>query len=297
MQLVMQRDVEQMLGPRYQQAESRPGWRWGKEKGWCRIDGQKVPLDRLRVRNVDGGDIPLGSYLSFQHDPQWHSRLWQGVMRGLSTRQYGPVVRRFADAYGIEKSVVSEQFIEASRQKLRELIERPLGNLKLCAVMIDGIAFDGETFVVALGIGQDGRKTVLGLRQGATENATVVGELCAELEQRGVDFQEPRLYVLDGAKALNVAVKKRAGEAALLQRCQLHKRRNVLNHLPEEQQPFMEQKLIAAWNMAGYAEARRALDRIHEDLERINPSACPSRAEPNPLVRTSNLMCPSLNLI
>ena len=279
MQLVMQRDVEQMLGPRYQQGESRPGWRWGKEKGWCRIDGQKVPLDRLRVRNVDGGDIPLGSYLSFQHDPQWHSRLWQGVMRGLSTRQYGPVVRRFADAYGIEKSVVSEQFIEASRQKLRELIERPLGNLKLCAVMIDGIAFDGEIFVVALGIGQDGHKTVLRLRQGATENATVVGELCAELEQRGVDFQEPRLYVLDGAKALNVAVKKRAGEAALLQRCQLHKRRNVLNHLPDEQQPFIEQKLIAAWNMAGYAEARRALDRIHDELERINPSAAPSLAE------------------
>lgn len=231
----------------------------------------KVPLDRLRVRNVDGGDIPLGSYLSFQHDPQWHSRLWQDVMRGLSTRQYGPVVRRFADAYGIEKSVVSEQFIEASRQKLRELIERPLGDLKLCAVMIDGITFDGETFIVALGIGQDGRKTVLGLRQGATENATVVGELCAELEQRGVDFQQPRLYVLDGAKALNVAVKKRAGEAALLQRCQLHKRRNVLNHLPEEQQPFMEQKLIAAWNMVEHPEARHALDRIHDDLETDQP--------------------------
>jgi putative transposase len=253
--------------------------RWGKEKGWCRIDGQKVPLDRLRVRNVEGGDIPLGSYLSFQHDPQWHSRLWQDVMRGLSTRQYGPVVRRFADAYGIEKSVVSEQFIEASRQKLRELIERPLEDLKLCAVMIDGITFDGETFVVALGIGQDGRKTVLGLRQGATENATVVGELCADLEQRGVDFQEPRLYVLDGAKALNVAVKKRAGDAALLQRCQLHKRRNVLKHLPDEHQPFIEQKLIAAWNMAGYAEARRALDRIHEELEAINPSAARSLAE------------------
>jgi putative transposase len=104
MQLVMERDVEQMLGPRYQQSEGRRGWRWGKEKGWCRIDGQKVPLDRLRIRNVEGGDIPLGSYLSFQHDPQWHSRLWQDVMRGLSTRQYGPVVRRFADAYGIEKS-------------------------------------------------------------------------------------------------------------------------------------------------------------------------------------------------
>ena len=108
----------------------------------------------------------MGSYLSFQHDPQWHSRLWQDAMRGLSTRQYGPVVRRFADAYGIEESVVSEQFIEASRQKLRELIERPVGNPKLCAVMIDGIAFDGETFVVALGVCQDWREPVLGLRQG-----------------------------------------------------------------------------------------------------------------------------------
>jgi transposase-like protein len=94
-----------------------------------------------------------------------------------------------------------------------------------------------------------------------------------------VDFQEPRLYVLDGAKALNVAVKRRAGEAALLQRCQLHKRRNVLNHLPEQHQPFIEQKLIAAWNMAGYGEARRPLDRIHEELERMNPSAARSLAE------------------
>jgi len=85
--------------------------------------------------------------------------------------------------------------------------------------------------------------------------------------------------VLDGAKARNVAVKKRAGEAALLQRCQWHKRRNVLNHLPDEHQPFIEQKLIAAWNMAGYAEARRALDRIHDELERINPSAARSLAE------------------
>lgn len=93
-----------------------------------------------------------------------------------------------------------------------------------------------------------------------------MGELCAKLEQRGVDFQEPRLYVLDGARALNVAVKKRAGEVALLQRCQLHKRRNVLNHLPEEHQHFIEQKLIAAWNMTGCAEARRALDRIHDEL-------------------------------
>jgi putative transposase len=279
MQLVIDRDVEQLVGGRYRHVDGRQAWRWGKEEGYCRIDGQKVPLERRRVRDVNGKEIPLGSYLLFQHDPQFHQRLWQDMMRGLSTRQYGPVVRRFAEAYGIEKSVVSEQFVEASRQKLKQLTERQLGELKLCAVMIDGISFDHEMFVVALGIGQDGCKTVLGLRQGASENAAVVGELCADLEERGVNFQEPRLYVLDGAKALHVAVKKRAGAAAQIQRCQLHKRRNVLSHLPEEHQPFIEQKLIAAWNMDGYTEARRALERVQTELERINPSAARSLAE------------------
>jgi putative transposase len=277
-QAVMEREVEMIVGPNYRHRADRQNWRWGKEQGWCRIDGQKVPIERARVRNGEQ-EVPLGSYLHFQHDPQLGSRVWKELMRGLSTRNYGRSVRRFAEAYGIEKSVVSEQFIEASRQKLRELLERRLDALKLCAVMMDGISFDGETFVVALGLSQDGTKTVLGLRQGATENATVVGELCAELEERGVDFQQRRLYVLDGAKALSAAVKKRAGEAAVIQRCQLHKRRNVLAHLPDQHQPFIEQKLIAAWNMFGYGEARRALEQIQAELEHINPSAARSLAE------------------
>jgi cation transport regulator ChaB len=278
-QLVMEREVQELAGERYGHRPGKDKFRWGKEAGWCRIDGQKVPVKRYRVREAGGRETTLGSYRMFQRDPQHDGRLWQELMRGLSTRQYGPSVRRFAKAYGIEKSVVSEQFIETSRGKLKELIERPLGHLKLCAVMIDGIALDGDLLVVALGIGHDGVKTVLGLRQGASENAEVVGHLCADLEQRGIDFQQRRLYVLDGARALSVAVKKRAGDAALIQRCQLHKRRNVLRHLPEEHQPFIEQKLQAAWNMYGYAEARRALETVQTELERINPSAARSLAE------------------
>jgi putative transposase len=277
--LLMEQEVEELVGKRHQQSTQRNAYRWGKEDGWCRIDGQKVPVQRPRARGVDGGELQLGSYLRFQQDPHAQPRLWQELMRGLSTRSYGPTVRRFAEAYGIEKSAVSEQFIEASRRKLRELLERRLEELVLCAVMMDGISFDGETFVVALGIGKDGRKTVLGLRQGATENATVVGELCADLEQRGLDFQVARLYVLDGAKALNTAVRKRAGDAALVQRCQLHKRRNVLAHLPDEHQPLIEQKLIAAWAMFDYEEAKRALYKVHAELDRLNPSAARSLAE------------------
>lgn len=277
--LLIEQEVEELVGKRNAPSRDRRGYRWGKDDGWCRIDGQKVPLKRPRARQVEGGELKLGSYLRFQQDPQLQPKLWREVMRGLSTRNYGGTVRRFADAYGIEKSTVSEQFIEASRRKLRELIERDRKELDLCAVMMDGISFDGETFVVALGIGKDGRKTFLGLRQGASENAAVVSELCADLEQRGLNFQHPRLYVLDGGKALMSAVKKRAGEAAWLQRCELHKRRNVLSHLPDEHQPFIEQKLIAGWAMFSYEDAKKALYAVHAELERINPSAARSLAE------------------
>lgn len=277
--LLMEQEVEELVGQRSVPTKDRKAYRWGQDDGWCRIDGQKVPLKRPRARQLDGKEVRLGSYLCFQQDPQFHPKLWREVLRGLSTRTYGRTVRRFAEAYGLEKSAVSEQFIEASRKKLRELMERNLAGLDLCAVMIDGISFDGETFVVALGIGSDGRKTILGLRQGASENAAVANELCADLEQRGLDFQQARLYVLDGAKALAAAVKKRAGEAAFFQRCQLHKRRNVLGHLPEEHQPFIEQKLVAAWSMFGYEQARKALEEVRLELERINPSAARSLAE------------------
>lgn len=277
--LLMEQEVDELVGKRSVPSRERTAYRWGKDDGWCRIDGQKVPLKRPRARQVDGKEVSLGSYLCFQQDPQLGPKLWREVLRGLSTRNYGRTVRRFAEAYGIGKSAVSDHFIEASRKKLRELLERDLSRLELCAVMLDGISFDGETFVVALGIGQDGRKTVLGLRQGASENAAVAGELCADLERRGLDFQQARLWVLDGAKALAAAVRKRAGEAALIQRCQLHKRRNVLGHLPDQHQPFIEQKLMAAWAMSSYEEARKALESVRLELEWINPSAARSLAE------------------
>src|SRR5438132_9617059 len=148
------------------------------------------------------------------------------MVRGLSTRNYGAVVKDFHNAYGVEKSAVSENFIEASRQKVKELMERPLGELRLCAVLIDGTPFKDRQMIVALGIGCDGIKTMLGVREGATENAAVVNALLSELVERGVDFSTPRLYILDGGKALHSAVRRHAGEAAFVQRCQVHKKRN-----------------------------------------------------------------------
>lgn len=183
-------------------------------------------------------------------------------MWGLSTRQYGQAVRQFMEAYGLEKSAVSEHFIEASRTKLKELMERRLEKKNFCALLIDGTPFAGQTMIAALGIGQDGRKTILGIRQGATENATVVSELLDDLAARGFDFSTPRLYVLDGGKALSVAVRRHAGESAWIQRCQVHKRRNVLDHLLEDQRPLVAKQLNAAYAMEDYAPAKQALDRM-----------------------------------
>ena len=168
--------------------------------------------------------------------------VWDKMMRGLSTRNYAPVVKDFQGAYGIEKSAVSDNFIEASREKVKELMERPLGELRLCAVLIDGTPFKDRQMIVALGIGCDGRKTALGIREGATENAAVVNALLSELVERGLDFSTPRLYILDGGKALYTAVRRHAGEAAFIQRCQVHKKRSVVDHLPEEHKAEVKKK-------------------------------------------------------
>jgi putative transposase len=145
--------------------------------------------------------------------------------------------------------------------------------------LIDATPFEGQQMIVALGIGQDGRKTILGIRQGASENATVVGELLGDLLDRGLDFSQPRLYVLDGGKALPAAVKKYAGEATPIQRCPVHKRRNVLDHLTEEQKPAVAKKLNAAYALEDYAAAKQLLEGLQPELMHLNPSAARSLAE------------------
>jgi transposase-like protein len=174
---------------------------------------------------------------------------------------------------------VSEHFIEASRRKLKELMERRLEKLQFCALLIDATPFEGQQKVVAMGIGQDGRKTILGIRQGATENATVVGELLGDLAERGLDFTRPRLYVLDGGKALPAAVRNHAGNSALIQRCQVHKRRNVLDHLTEEDKPLVAAKLNAAYALEDYEAAKLELKKLHRELMDVNPSAARSLEE------------------
>jgi putative transposase len=279
MNLVMDEEVRHLAGERYEQRGDRSAHRWGKEDGYCVVDGQKVPLKRTRLRTKENREPRLGSYELFQRSEPLQKSVWDKMMRGLSTRNYGAVVKEFSEAYGIEKSAVSENFIEASREKVKQLMERPLGELRLCAVLIDGTPFKDRMMIVALGIGCDGRKVVLGLREGGTENAAVVGELLSDLLTRGLDFTVPRLYILDGGKALAAAVRRHAGEAAFIQRCQVHKKRNVLDHLPEEHKAGVRRKLQNAYAMKDYEPAKRALTQLHRELMDLNPSAARSLEE------------------
>lgn len=277
--LLMEEEVRELVGERSQPRADRQANRWGYERGYCVVMGQKVPIERPRVRSTEDREVRLGSYELFHRGEPLTETVWEKLMLGLSTRRYGQAVRQFTEAYGLEKSAVSEHFIEASRAKLKQLMERRLDRMKFCALLIDATPFEGQQMVVALGIGQDGRKTILGLRQGATENATVVRELLSDLAERGLDFTAPRLYVLDGAKALSAAVKSHAGDAALIQRCQVHKRRNVLDHLSEDQQGLVSQKMNAAYAHENYDAAKLALHKLHRELMDCNPSAARSLAE------------------
>ena len=279
MELLMQEEVRELVGERSQRRAERTSNRWGNEQGYCVVMGQKVPVKRPRVRTTEDTEVRLGSYEMFHRGEPLTETVWEKLMLGLSTRKYGQAVRQFTEAYGLEKSAVSEHFIEASRTKLKVMMESRLDKARLCALLIDATPFEGQQMVAALGIGQDGRKTILGIRQGATENATVVGELLGDLVSRGLDFTEPRLYVLDGGKALAAAVKKYAGESAAIQRCQVHKRRNVLDHLTDEQKPGVAKRLNAAYALEDYAAARQALNQLQRELMDLNPSAARSLGE------------------
>src|SRR6266581_4096041 len=279
MDLIMQEEVRELAGKRSEQQPERTANRWGSERGYCVVMGQKVPIQRPRVRTIDDKEVRLGSYEMFHRGEPLTETVWEKLMLGLSTRKYGEAVRQFTEAYGLEKSAVSEHFIEASREKLQAMMERRLEKTRLCALLIDATPFQGQQMVAALGIDEYGRKMILGIRQGATENATVVGELLADLVDRGLDFTQPRLYILDGGKALTAAVKKYAGESVAIQRCQVHKRRNVLDHLTEEQKPAILKKLNAAYALEEYGAARQALNALHRELMDLNPSAARSLGE------------------
>jgi putative transposase len=276
---VMEDEVARRVGPRYQPASARDGWRWGQQPGYVVFAGQKVSVQRPRVRTREGREMELESYTRLQHDGRRQRAVREGIVAGLTSRNYQRAVQSVLDGYGIRKSSVSREFVQASTAQLKKLCERNLGELDLVAILIDGIHLGKQVLVVALGIETSGKKHVLGLWQGATENTVVVKDLLEDLVTRGLSTERRYLFVIDGAKALRAAIERVFGERAEVQRCQLHKRRNVAEYLPKGAQGDTDRRIRNAYAMTGYAEAKVELQKLFRQLERVNPSAARSLQE------------------
>ena len=276
---VIEEEVTRRVGPRHRPDAVSGCLRWGQQPGYVNFCGQKVSIRRPRVRTREGQEVELDSYARMQDDGRRQRAVREGLVAGLSTRNYRRAVQSVLDGYGIEKSSVSREFVAASAAQLKKLFERKLDGLDVAAILIDGIHFGKQVLVVALGIESSGKKQVLGLWQGATENTAVVKDLLQDLVARGLSTERRYLFVIDGAKALRAAIERVFGAHAEVQRCQLHKRRNVAEYLPKNAQGDYDRRIRNAYAMTGYGEAKTELEKIFRQLERVNPSAARSLEE------------------
>jgi len=282
---VMEAEVDEVVGPKGKHNLDRRAVRHGHDGGEVTLGGRRVRVERPRARAVDGsGEVELESYRHFAERDPLTIVVLERMLAGVSTRRYartGEPVGSEVDqqARSTSKSAVSREFVSRTREHLIDLMSRPLGDLRLAVLMLDGIELRGRCCVVALGIDTDGSKHPLGLWDGSTENATVATTLLANLVERGLDVEQGVLVVLDGAKALRKAVRDVLGVDTPVQRCVRHKERNVLDHLPERDRPPVKRRLRAAWALDDPAAALERLTALAGELDRSHPGAAASLRE------------------
>ena len=282
---LMEAEVCEVVGPKGRHDPERVAVRHGHENGEVTLGGRRVPVQRPRARSVDGErEVELGTYAHFADRDQLADVMLERMLAGVSTRRYArtgePVGSEIDElARSTSKSAVSREFVSRTREHLIELMSRPLEDLRLAVVMLDGIELKGRCCVVCLGIDTDGVKHPLGLWDGSTENATVATTLLANLVERGLDVGQGVLVVLDGGKALRKAVRDVFGVDTPVQRCVRHKERNVLDHLPEHQRDSVRRRLRAAWALDDHVAALERLRVLADELARTDPGAAASLRE------------------
>ena len=284
MQALMEADVTAVAGPKGRHDPNRSAVRHGHERGSVTLGGRRVPVTRPRVRATDGsGELPVASYELFTGTEILGAMAMERMLAGLSTRRYpvglepvGEQVR--AAARSTSKSAVSRKFVAMTETTLAELLAADLTGLDLVALMVDGVHFGESVCVVALGIDADGVKHPLALVEGATENATVVTDLFTGLRDRGLDVTRPILVGIDGAKALRKAVVD-VFDHPVIQRCQLHKIRNVQDRLPQRLRGPVGAKMRAAYHADSALDAEAQLTALARELDKTHPSAASSLRE------------------
>jgi putative transposase len=282
---LIEAEVDEVVGPRGRHLPNRSAVRHGHEAGEVTLGGRRVPVSRPRARTVDGErEVELSTYAHFASRDPLAEVMLERMLAGVSTRRYArtgePVGAEIDEiARSTSKSAVSREFVSRTRERLIDLMSRPLGDLRLAVVMLDGIDLKGRCCVVALGIDTDGVKHPLGLWDGSTENATVATTLLANLVERGLDVEQGVLVVLDGAKALRKAVRDVFGTETPVQRCVRHKERNVLGHLPEHTHDTVRRRLRGAWALDDHERALEQLRVLADELDRTHPGAAASLRE------------------
>jgi putative transposase len=273
-------EVSALAGPRYGRDDAQPEIvRWGKPAGSIFLADQKLAIAVPRVRDrAERREVPLPTYAALQTPRAQDNGLFRRVLGGLSCRDYAAAAEAVPAAFGLARSSVSRRFIRASARELRRLQERRLDDADWLVLVLDGKAFAGDQLVIALGVTVTGEKRILGLVQTASENRRVIASFLRALGERGFPLNRPLLVVLDGAKGLRAAVRDVLGDVPV-QRCQWHKRENVVSYLPKSEHAAWRRKLQAAYAHASYADAKRALERLHRELRLVNESAAASLAE------------------
>jgi transposase-like protein len=281
---IMGEEMAAKVGPKGRHDPDRVATRNGTAPGSVALGGRTVPVERPRATMTGGGELVLDSYAVFSSTDLLHQLAVERMLAGVATRRHAQVAEPIgaeleALARGDSRSAISRRFKAATTKALDELLARDLASLDVAALMIDGIVFAEVCCVVALAITTDGTKVPVGLWDGDTENATVVTDLLADLVSRGLHYEAGLLVVIDGAKALASGVKKVFGRRAIVQRCVLHKRRNVASYLPDDLARVTDTKLARAFNDTDPARGKRVAEGIARQLEAKYPSAAASLRE------------------
>jgi putative transposase len=274
---VLQLSAAQVAGPRTP-GQRRTGLLWhGRQAGRVCLKERKLGVTKPRLREKGGSEVAIPAYEAMQENGM-SQRMLDVLMRGISTRQYAEVLPEMASSCGVSKSTVSREAAEAGEEALKELLERRLDAIDLLAIYIDGMQFGEHHVISAVGVDRAGHKHVLGMQQGATENAAAVEDLLEQLVARGMDPKAKRLFVIDGAKALRAAIHKVFGTQHPVQRCRNHKIRNVCDRLPEEQKDQVKAAMRASYKLEA-KEGMARLRKLADWLEQECPAAANSLRE------------------
>jgi transposase-like protein len=279
----LQAEVAALVGPRYTRHAADDARadrvRWGQQRGSIYLADQKLAVTVPRVRDQRARcEVPLATYRALQTPRAQDLGLFRRVLAGVSCREYHAAAEAVPEAFGLARSTVSRRFVRASARALRQLQERSLADQEWLVLLLDGKTCAADQVVLALGVTVTGEKHILGLVQTATENKAVCAAFLRELVERGFRVPSGLLVILDGAKGLRAAVRDVFGEVPV-QRCQWHKRENVVRYLPTREQATWRRKLQAAYAQPTYAKAKQALIRLAAELRTRNASAAASLDE------------------